>query len=252
LIHQTEETLPVPLAARIIARKSGRSFLEVTTRLRAFPGILWEGSDLATAQSLALELEEHGVWVLILPKRLWLESPRPFPVKRIDIASEGLSCTPWRGEEFFVPWGQVALLACGAIAWRRSELREKTPFQDSNVEIVYPPLPVLYEASTQEGSSWLFDLYGLDPLRHLRIDPDRFDFRVLEERLAPTRAENFFRFVTELTRHAPDIPVTSGLLNFLEGAEQEILFPDPQRFERYCCWYLNLTQVSTLVSRKFS
>lgn len=252
LIHETEGPLPVPLVARIISRTSGQSFLDVATRLRAFPGILWEGSDLATAQSLALELQEHGVWVLILSKGLWLEPPPPLPMRRIDIASEGLSCTPWRGEEFFVPWSGVALIACGAIAWRRSELREKDLFKESAVEILYPPPPVLYEASTQEGTSWCLAMYGLDPLRHLRIDPDRFDFTVLGERLAPTRAENFFRFVTELTRHAPHVPVTSGLLSFLEGADQEILFPDPQRFERYCCWSLNRTQVSTLVSRKFS
>ena len=151
-----------------------------------------------------------------------------------------------------MPWGGVALIACGAIAWRRSELREKDLLKDGAVEILYPPPPVLYEASPQEGTSWLLAMYGLDPLRHLRIDPDRFDFTVLGERLAPTRAENFFRFVTEVTRHAPEIPVTSGLVNFLEGAEQEVLFPDTQRFERYCCWYLNLTQVSTLLSRKCS
>ena len=252
LIHQAEGPMPIPLTARIISRKSGQSFVEVSTRLRAFPGILWEGSDLATAQSLALELEEHGVWVIILPKRLWLEPPAPLPMRRIDIAAEGLSCTPWRGEGFFLPWRQVALIACGAIAWRRSELREKIFHQDGAVEILYPAPPVLLEASTQEGTSWLLDIYGLDPLRHLRIDPDRFDFTVLEERVAPTRGENFFRFVTEVTRHAPQVPVTSGLLNFLEGAEQEVLFPDTHRFERYCCWYLNLIQASTLVSRKFS
>lgn len=252
LIHETEGPLPVSLVARIISRTSGQSFVDVATRLRAFPGVLWEGSDLATAQALALELQEHGVWVLILPRTLWLEPPPPLPMKRIEMGSEGLACTPWRGAAFFVPWGRVALLALGAIAWRRSELKEAARMTAGPMEITSPPLPVLYEAGTQEGSSWLLDLYALDPLRHLRVDPDRFDFTVLSERLAPTRAENFFRFVAELTRHAPQVPVTTGLLNFLGGAEQEVLFPDPLRFERYGCWCLNLTQASTLLSRNRS
>ncbi len=247
LIQQTEENLPVSQVARIIARWTGDPVTDTAIRLRAFPGILAEGLDLASAQGIAEGLQRQGIWVLIVPEQLRVQPPPSTLLKRMNITAGGLSCYSWKGENFFLQWHHVDLLTCGGIRWRRQEIQDSlhTGTDDPHCEIetvsslLPPPSTLHYDVVTEKGVNWLLDLYGLEPLRHLRVDPRRFDFHSLGEDMANTREENFTRFVERLTRAAPDVPVTPGLVSFLTGeAQDRHTFQDLGHFERYAAWYL--------------
>lgn len=245
VIQQTEDAPPVPRAARIIARRTGRSFTDTAIKIRAFPGILADGLDFATAQTMAMELQAHGIWVLVVPERLRAEPPPALEMNRIDITPDGLACLPWLGERFFLPWREVDLLACGGVRWRRQKVEESPGVQkkerDFQAEVVTPfrPSSPHYEVVTKKGVTWFLDIYGLDPPRHVRVNPGRFDFHSLEQQIANTQEQNFAMLVERLTRAAPDVPVTPGLLGFLVGeGEEQHTFADARHFERHAAWYL--------------
>lgn len=243
VIQQTEDRLPIPRVTPVIARRTGVSFNDTAIRLRAFPGILAEGLDHATAQTIAEELQRQGVWVLIVPERFRVEPPPVLRLKRIDVTPEGLACLPWLGDGFFLPWPHVDLLACGGIRWWHQQIQESVPTGavDEDLEVLFPlePSTHFYDVVTEKGVTWLLDLYGRDPVRHLRVEPRRFDFTSLGEQMALTHDQSFRPFVERLTRAAPHVPVTPGLVSFLADAAQDrTTFPDVGHFERYAAWYL--------------
>ncbi len=250
LILQTEDALPIPLVSRIIARRTGNSLADTAIRLRAFAGVLLGGLGLTSAQTIAERLQSQRIWVLIMPERLRVQPPPSRLLKRIDITPEGLACLPWLGETFFLPWPQVDLLACGGIRWRHQKIQERVPSASGDLEVISPVQPTThYDVVTEQGLTWLLDVYGLDPLRHFRLDPQRFDFSSLGDRMTLTRHENFSLFAERLTRAAPNVPVTPGLVRFLAGeTEERYIFLDVQHFERYAAWYLTRLRATHLLS----
>lgn len=258
VIQQTEETPEIPLVSRIIARRTGRSPTDTAIQLRAFPGILAQGLDIATAERIALELQKHGIWVLIVPERLRPEPPPALALKRIDITPDGLACLPWVGERFFLPWREIDLITCGGVRWRHQEIQDSlhTGTDDPNCEIkIMSPYGLesttrQYDVVTERGVSWYLDIYGLDPLRHLRVNPRRFDFHGLEEQMATTHERNFALFVERLTRAAPDVPVTPGLVSVVVGEGQDRhTFQDLGHFERHAAWYLTRLRATRFLHR---
>jgi membrane associated rhomboid family serine protease len=257
IIQQTEATPSILHAARIIARHTGRTFNDTAITMRAFPGILAEGLDHATAHTVAIELQKNGIWVLIVPERLRAQPPPALALNRIDITPDGLACLPWRGERFFMPWRAVDLLACGGVHWRSQKVVDSlhTGTDDPNFEImiIEPTNPVEetirhYDVVTKKGVNWYLDIYGLDPPRHVRVDPHRFDFRLLEEHIATTQEHNFTLCVERLTRAAPDVPVTPGVVGLLVGEGQDRhTFQDMGHFERHAAWYLTRLRATKIL-----
>ncbi len=257
VIQQTEDALPVPRAARIIARRTGRSLTDTAIKIRAFPGILADGLDHATAHTVAIELQQHGIWVLVVPERLKAEPLPALEMNRIDITPDGLACLQWLGERCVMPWREVDLLACGGVPWRRQKVVDslRTGTDDPNVEMRITEFtkPVeetirTYDVETEKGVNWYLDIFGLDPPRHMRVDARRFDFHSLAEHMANTQAQNFALFVEHLTRAAPDVPVTPGLVNFLVGeGNEQYTFQDVRHFERHAAWYLTRLRATTFL-----
>ena len=258
IIQQTEAAPSILHAARIVARHTGRTFNDTAITMRAFPGLLAVGLDHATAHTVAVELQKDGIWVLVVPERLRVQPLPALDLKRIDVTPDGLVCLPWVGARFFIRWHDVDLMACGGVRWRRQKivdsLRTGTDDPNCEIEIIGPTKQPMeetvryYDVETEQGVHWYLDIYGLDPPRHLRVDARRFDFHGLGEQMAPTQEHNLHLLVERLTRAAPDVPVTPGLVSFVVGEGQDRhIFQDLRHFERRAAWYLTRLRATKIL-----
>lgn len=144
------------------------------------------------------------------------------------------------------------------IRWRRQKivdsLRTGTDDPNCEIEIIGPTKQPMeetvryYDVETERGVYWYLDIYGLDPPRHLRVDPRRFDFHSLGEQMAPTQEHNLHLLVERLTRAAPDVPVTPGVVSLLAGEGQDRhTFQDLRHFERRAAWYLTRLRATKIL-----
>jgi hypothetical protein len=106
LLRTDEQTFDRNAAARALAPCLNKSPVDLMWRCDAWPGILAEGLDEATANSCTKALQDVGLNVKTVPTEAVVRLPQPLVLRSCEFSEEGMSYSHQQSKQT-LPWPEV-------------------------------------------------------------------------------------------------------------------------------------------------
>lgn len=198
-------------------------------------GILVENLSHQAAQSIRRSLATQDVATEIVPQDGLPALPETKVLRRADCLAECLVVFDALGRPKPLPWAQVVLIAAGTVT--RTEVRRIRTERVAR----YGRMPVVmpeFRDREHEVSRLALEIIALDgPLRY-QVQPDRFQYGYLGERIQRTAADNFVLLVRDLMALAPHASANRGAVLMQQDPPESFAYPSRRAFEEEMIWIL--------------
>ncbi|MGD8862139.1 MAG: hypothetical protein PVI30_19160 [Myxococcales bacterium] len=203
-------------------------------------GVLLDGLTRAQAETVRQALPELE---LRIGEQAWLQPPARLLTRRATLQPRALVAHDVvRGDRTEVPWDDVILLSAGsfpedasAVSSAQLEKRGRRRDEQELSKLVLEDDPAIRTASPARR---VLDVVARGPVRRYRIEADRFDYRVLGERLQPSATRNFALLAREIMQRATGARHNPGMQRLLSEASQPQEYGSAQAFDRETSWLL--------------
>jgi hypothetical protein len=206
-----------PTAEQI--RRAFRSFSHLTdadaVRLAAnAQGILQRQLSADAARAFLRALQAEGVAAAIVAESELELLPQSKALHRLALTEAALEIYDLRGQPTAVPWGEVALIAAGAV--RREEISQ----------------------SKETRSQLIMELVLTSGAARYEVNADEFPFKYALDRPDLSTVQKFVWLVREISRRATGAILNRGARDVHEGTELVRGYPHRQMFTDEMTWLL--------------
>jgi hypothetical protein len=231
-----------PTAEQI--RRAFRSFSHLTdadaVRLAAnAQGILLRQLSRDAARAFLHALQAEGVTAAIVAEDDLHLLPASKALHRLALTAAALEVYDLRGQPTAVPWGELALVAAGAVPHEFSHLRNERP------PMSHPPGFGLGPERSAEGggkvetrSQLILEIVLAGSTTRYEVNADEFPFKYALDRPDLSKLKKFVWLVREISHRAPGAILNRGARDVHEGIELVRGYPDRQVFADEMTWLL--------------
>ncbi len=258
VIRQTAEVVNVAEIGRIAAKATGKAYADMTHLLRRSVGFVATDLDPIKARMLAVELQEKGIPVLIVPMDKLVVLPPAVKVDWAAVTSTGLELHP-AGEApdatVAKGWNDVFYVSAGVVGFTRERKVEDhfrphgprpmaagfgaAAFYAQNAEPSYTTRDEHYE-------NVVVDVFTLNPFSCHRLVEESISFAGSPQAATHSQHLNFVQLVTDLIAFGGNLPANEGLTLVASDAPERrwrgLTFNGIRDFEKYNYWRLQLEQ----------
>ena len=240
-VLQKEATRPT--AEQI--RRAFRSFSHLTdadaVRLAAnAQGILQRQLSADAARAFHRALQAEGVAATIVTESELQLLPQSKSLHRLALREAALEVYDLRGQPTAVPWGELALVAAGAV--RHDEISHSrsdhptTSFQAGFG--IWPKRSVESGRKVESSSQLILEIVLSESATRYEINADEFPFKYALDRPDLSTVQKFVWLVGEISRLATGALLNRGARDVREGIELVRGYPNRQVFADEMTWLL--------------
>ena len=203
LFRQSGGRINIPEVGRLIAAMLKLPLADVTTRLFACSGFLADSLGRRQAESLARDLQQMNIPVLLIEQDRVRRIPEAVLAEDASFDDEGLSTTVG-GQSDKAPWDSILMVNAGVLENTRT--REVSKDKESDVmprsALGFGPRRRKSELIRDTQQRTVIDVLVEEPWQRYRIQEGLTRFSLMGERRRPTNRENLELLAQEVLRHA--------------------------------------------------
>lgn len=247
VIRQSFEQINAAQIGDIVAEATGEHKIDARRKVVREQGILATGLLKGKAKFLASRLQSEGVPVLICPERQLLFFPEATVVNNGDLSEEKAVFNTY-DQNFEFGWKRVWMINCARVR----TITEKK-YVSASAQM---PMPGRYSQSlhrisaprkiTERKRIHVLDLLLVDPLMHIRIFENKFNYNYLPgERIRGGRSANFPLLVKDVIRFASQAHIGPGIDRLLsEESFNGLTFKSTKDLDRHIHWLAQLCHLT--------
>ncbi len=256
IIRQTADPVDIAKIGTLVATTTGRVLAEVTLLLRRSVGFVATNVDPVTAGKLAMQLQEMGMPVLVVPESKLVALPEACEVVSAAVWPDHIALFNNDGEEILKKWDHTFYASAGFV---QVSQRKRVPDEFGSSMPRYMGMGSFTRGGfvqVDDGMRWKYkdtqvtkivlDMFTLRPFQCWRIFEDKVTLSGSQQALTYSRSLNFRRLLTDLTLHGRTVPTNEGVHLIASQAPARrcrgVTFNGIEDFERYNYWRLQLEQ----------
>jgi len=232
-----------PTAEQI--RRAFRSFSHLTdadaVRLAAnAQGILLRQLSQDAARAFLHALQDQGVAAAIVAESELQLLPQCKSLHRLALTAAALEVYDLRGQATAVPWGELALVAAGAVRQEEiSHSRNDHPTASSQAGFgIWPKRSAELGRKVESSSPLILEIVLTGGAARYEVNADEFPFKYALDRPDLSKLKKFVWLVREISHRAPGAILNRGARDVHEGIELVRGYPNRQVFADEMTWLL--------------
>lgn len=232
-----------PTAEQI--RRAFRSFSHLTdadaVRLAAnAQGILQRQLSADAARAFHRALQAEGVAAAIVAESELQLLPQSKSLHRLALTEAALEIYDLRGQATAVPWGELALVAAGAVRHEEiSHSRSDHPTTSFQAGFgIWPNRSVELGRKVETRSQLILEIVLTGGTRRYEVNADEFPFKYALDRPNLSTVQKFVWLVREISHRAPGAILNRGARDVHEGIELVRGYPNRQVLTDEMTWLL--------------
>lgn len=226
-------------------RRAFRSFSNLTdadaVRLAAnAQGILLRHLSSDEARAFHRALQAEGVAAALVPESELKLLPEGKALHRLSLTEHALEVYDLRGRPTPVPWGEVALVAAGAVRHVDFSLTqtERTTLKLHSVLGVWPQKTTESVRKVESDSQLILELVLARGAARYELDAAQFPFKYAMDRPELSTLEKFVWLVREIGNRAGQAILNRGAKDVHNGVQLVRGYPSRQAFTDEMVWLL--------------
>ncbi|HET6429922.1 MAG TPA: hypothetical protein VM389_03680 [Phycisphaerae bacterium] len=199
-------------------------------------GILVENLSDQAARSIQRGLAAQDVATEIVPTEDLPALPPTKALRRADCLPNSFVVYDALNRPTLLPWNGVALIAAGMVSriQARRIRTETTIHFHGRMPMVIPE----FRDREYEAANMSLEILALDGPTRYHVQPDRFQYGYLGDRLQRTAARNFVLLVRDLMAMAPHASANRGAVLMQRDPPESFAYPSRHAFEEETIWIL--------------